>query len=100
MLGPALPEMARMKRLAVLALVLPLLAACVEPVMDEPDRNACGAAALQGLVGQPEAVLASMTLTVPVRVIRPGQAVTMDFNPSRLNFDIDERGRIARIWCG
>jgi len=34
------------------------------------------------------------------RVIRPGQAVTMDADPQRLNIEVDETGRIRRLRCG
>ncbi|MCB1538860.1 MAG: hypothetical protein H6865_08040 [Rhodospirillales bacterium] len=36
----------------------------------------------------------------PHRVIPPGAAVTMDYSPDRVNFQLDENGRIVRIWCG
>lgn len=35
-----------------------------------------------------------------VRVIRPGQAVTMDFNPFRLNIELDAADRVIRLRCG
>lgn len=34
------------------------------------------------------------------RIIRPGQAVTMDADPQRLNIEVDETGRIRRLRCG
>lgn len=34
------------------------------------------------------------------RIIRPGQAVTMDVDPQRLNIEVDETGRIRRLRCG
>ena len=92
------------------ALLIPLcLAACVEaesqpypgdisPPM--PPEDSCGAPDLQFLRGQPETVLQTMKFGVPVRIIRPGMAVTMDYNPTRLNIEIDETGEIFRISCG
>lgn len=68
------------------------------PPVEAPD--ACGASGLQGLVGQPESVLMSMRFSQPVRVIRPGMAVTMDFSAFRLNILIDRLGRIERVYCG
>lgn len=81
------------------------LAACVEgtppPPGPEPDGpNACGAAELQGLVGQHRDVLAAMTLPAPTRVIEPGMAVTMDYSARRLNIELDETGHITRVACG
>lgn len=82
-------------------LVALTLAGCVieEPV-PMPPENACGAAELQGLVGQPQSVLQTMRFAVPVRVIQPGMAVTMDFIAERLNFWIAEDGRIESVSCG
>ena len=36
----------------------------------------------------------------PVRWIAPGQAITLDFSPARLNIMIDEQGKIATMRCG
>ncbi|SPH24660.1 hypothetical protein DEA8626_03711 [Defluviimonas aquaemixtae] len=80
------------------------LGACVATVEPEPGpgsgADACGAADLQFMVGQSEDILAAMTFPAPMRVIHPGQAVTMDYNPKRLNIEIDGVGRIARVRCG
>ena len=38
--------------------------------------------------------------TGPVRVIGPNQAVTMDFNPERINLETDAVGIITRVFCG
>lgn len=62
--------------------------------------DACGASALQELLGQDSSVLQTMDLSEPFRVIRPGDAVTMDFNPHRLNIDLDGAGLIATVRCG
>jgi hypothetical protein len=35
-----------------------------------------------------------------VRVIEPGQAVTMDYSPERLNINVNERGAITGLKCG
>lgn len=35
-----------------------------------------------------------------VRVIAPGQAVTMDYSPDRVNIHVTERNAITRITCG
>lgn len=93
-----------LKLIPVLGLAL-TLAACVggaKAPPPAPDRNiadACGAAELQDMVGQSRDVLATMKFAVPVRVIEPGMAVTMDFQPNRLNFTIAEDGTIASITC-
>ncbi|HET8819794.1 MAG TPA: I78 family peptidase inhibitor [Xanthomonadaceae bacterium] len=35
-----------------------------------------------------------------VRVIHPGQAVTMDYSPVRVNIHVNERDAITSITCG
>lgn len=92
------------------ALLLPLaFAACVEGgsppypgviVPPMPPAGSCGAPDLQYLVGQPETVLHTMKFTGPVRIIQPGMAVTMDYSEGRLNIEINEAGKIARVSCG
>ena len=34
------------------------------------------------------------------RIIRPGQAYTQEFNPDRLNIEVDAANRIVRLTCG
>jgi hypothetical protein len=60
----------------------------------------CGAAGLQGLIGQSRNVLAAMTFPAGTRVITPGMAITRDYRPARLNIDVDANGEITRLWCG
>ncbi len=35
-----------------------------------------------------------------VRVLKPGQMVTMEFNASRLNIDVDDAGAVVSVRCG
>lgn len=90
---------------AILCLsALGLVAACVPQTAPvdplPPSADACGAGPLQYLVGQKGPVLAPMELPAGTRVIPPGTAVTMDYNPSRLNIDLNEADRITRVYCG
>ncbi len=89
-------------------LLAPLLAAACaaapaapppQPV-PPPAEDSCGAAPYARLVGQDATALERELILKPVRLIRPGDAVTMDFNPQRMNFEIDAANRIARIFCG
>lgn len=87
-----------------LLLMLPIcaLSGCVQPeppAAAPPAEDACQASRFQGLVGQPRAVLDSMKLPPGTRVIGPKDAVTMDFRPDRLNFEIDGKAAIAKIGC-
>lgn len=35
-----------------------------------------------------------------VRVLRPNQVVTMEFNAERLNLTVDDASRVTRVSCG
>jgi hypothetical protein len=68
----------------------------------------CGAAALQGKIGQPVTGQTAADVRVGgepvqsrgnVRVVAPGQAVTMDFNPERLTIETDAQGNLVRAQC-
>jgi hypothetical protein len=99
---------------AQLLLPLLLLAACAAPVpgpapvpappagpaLPPPDQDTCNANARSALIGQPATALERVYILGQVRIIRPGDAVTMDFSESRINFDLDSTDRIVRIFCG
>ncbi|WP_084861869.1 I78 family peptidase inhibitor [Salibaculum halophilum] len=90
-------------RRAWLAALLLGLATCdlaAPPGVPASDADTCGAADHAGLVGQDATALERVLILGPVRVIRPGMAVTMDHRPDRINFSISEAGRITRIYCG
>ena len=68
-------------------------------------RQQCDAAAAGFVVGQPltpqlEAAARSRAGAALVRVIQPGQAVTMEFNEARLNLEVDARKRVKQVRCG
>ncbi len=65
-----------------------------------PLEDSCGAEARAYLIGQRASEVDTDSLARMVRVIRPGDAVTMDHRPDRLNLDLDEDGVILRPWCG
>ena len=84
-------------------LILPLLAACAGsgPTENGPDQStdACGASGYQSLVGAPLAA-ATFPAGIDLRLINPGEAVTMDFRADRLNVELDATGTIQRVRCG
>lgn len=91
------------KHLLLVLAGISALAAC-EPLPAPPaapaePQDACGAAAYQGLVGQPRTVLDGMTFSLGTRRIGPDDAVTADFRPDRLNIEYGASGRIERISC-
>lgn len=81
-----------------------VLTACAQPgpptTLPDPAEDSCGAAPHAALVGQDATALERVLIIGPVRVIRPGMAVTMDYQPDRINFEIGQDGRIVRIYCG
>lgn len=65
----------------------------------------CDAAAAQFALGQSfgpalERELRTRSGASIVRWLSPGQAVTMEFNPARLNLTLDGRSRITKAACG
>lgn len=79
-----------------------LLAACVPepPATALPSEDACGAAALQSLLGAPVADQDFTGMGQVQRVMADGSPMTMDYRADRLNVTYDGQGRITRIWCG
>jgi len=82
------------------------LSACAEPVpgpvnpVPPAAEDTCGAAGLASLIGQPVSQFNRQARQGPARVIRPGQPVTMDYNPLRLNVLLDADDRIVGLSCG
>ncbi|MDT8858070.1 I78 family peptidase inhibitor [Paracoccaceae bacterium Fryx2] len=89
----------------VLVLVLSLAACTAAPLLPPPPSTVplapCGADRLQGLLGQPAPTLTRRVQPgITLRLIRPGDAVTEDFSLSRLNAQLDGRGRLLALYCG
>jgi hypothetical protein len=82
---------------------LALLSACAaNPEMPAPDGMAdtCGAAQSQDLIGRNVAAV-SFASDANVRVACTTCAVTMDYNPDRMNVFFDQdTGVIERVTCG
>ncbi len=89
-----------------LPLAAVLLAACshAEPpakyVPPERPDDSCNSAPYREYVGQPVSVLDDLVIPDPKRIIPMGAPATMDYNPVRVNFDLDAASNITRIWCG
>jgi hypothetical protein len=71
----------------------------------KPAADECGAGKLGSYINRPAAgdTMARIRQTIGhdrIRTINPGDAVTMDFRPDRLNAEIGEDGRIKRLRCG
>ena len=90
------------------ALSLILLAACQTGASETPtpaslpdgEADTCGAAEFAATIGTPHVDHDFAAPDRPLRIIPPMSAITMDHNPARLNVDLDEDGRVVRLWCG
>lgn len=105
----------RARPLAALSALF-LLAACATEAASPPASSppstaagglsgACNADPAQSGVGQAYtdalgAELQAKSGAKVLRVIRPGQAVTMDFREDRLNVELDAAGKVKRANCG
>ena len=93
-----------MKRMLAAALLL--TAACTTvPPEDGGPAGRCSTSRLGDLVGRPatqelgaEAMRRSGALRL--RWIRPGDVVTMDYSPQRLNVRLDGRNNVEGFTCG
>ena len=68
-------------------------------MVDTTPKGSCGAEALTHLIGQPVSAFDALDHKGPVRVIRPGQAVTMDYRLDRLNVVLDDLDVITGVNC-
>ena len=74
------------------------------PVADG-DTGGCNANAARWAIGKVAgadvvAKARSDAGTQIVRVLKPGQMVTMEYHASRLNIDVDDRNIITNVRCG
>ncbi|MGD9551300.1 MAG: I78 family peptidase inhibitor [Burkholderiaceae bacterium] len=99
--------------LAATSIGLGLLAGCAAP-FDQgnaafpspgPRGGVCNAGPAQAVIGkqgtasvvEQARVLSGAAMA---RVLRQGQAVTLEFNAERLNLTVDAQGRITAVRCG
>ncbi|MDO9360904.1 MAG: I78 family peptidase inhibitor [Polaromonas sp.] len=95
------------------ALSLMALVACTSPAPapsapsspTAPVAGACNAQGAQFAVGKQAGASVvedarQRSGSYMARVLRPGQAVTMEFNAQRLNLDVDGAGVVTRVRCG
>lgn len=89
-----------MKAIGFGGLALPVLAlaACEQTVTVVRPAD-CGAAAMQGYIGQEFDESMIPPGAGPVRVGGPGTAMTMDFRPDRLTIILDAEGNVVEAKC-
>ena len=102
-----------MTHLPLIALAAAMLTACAQPTPDVPlappppiiVAGHCDEAAAQFTLGKTaDAKLAddarARASAQRVRMVHPGQMVTMEFDVTRLTLDVDESGKVVRARCG
>ncbi len=62
--------------------------------------SACEAERWQHLLGVPQSDVEAEDLPDSARIVEWGEVVTQDYEPSRLNVQLDQRGRVYRVICG
>ncbi|QBF30300.1 I78 family peptidase inhibitor [Thalassococcus sp. S3] len=76
------------------------LAGCtLDGAVEDERPDTCGASGYQSLIGQPIAAV-TLPADLNMRIVGPGDIVTMEYDASRLNFETDEMGVIQRVTCG
>lgn len=91
---------------AILLIALPLAAcATMPPPGPPPLADSCNAEAASWAMGHAvdDDIVERIRVETgsrSVRVIRPGQAVTMDYRGDRVNIKLNERDAIVGISCG
>lgn len=98
-----------LRRIVAAVVTVLMLSACagggqvrMGPVakMLKPQPDLCGAADLIDVVGQPFTLLADHQLVGPLRVLWPGQEITDEVVPDRLNAEVTNDQLILRLSCG
>lgn len=89
-------------RAAALMILMTGLAACGGGLGGSAEfSDSCNARSQQNLVGDQISDMASLSLAAPkVRIINPGDSVTQDEQPDRLNVVRDGNGVVTRVYCG
>lgn len=90
-----------MKPAFLAAAALATLAACAPAPEPDATPQPVGDCSLpyQNMVGVKVAA-SILPATLNHRVILPGQVVTQDYQPDRVNFEVDRGGVIERVFCG
>ena len=69
------------------------------PALPPLAQDTCKANDYANLIGQDATALERVLILDQVRVIRPGDAVTMDYRAERINFNVSAGNRITSISC-
>jgi hypothetical protein len=81
--------------------VLGLSVTGTKPAEGAPEEVArCGFEELLGLPPGKAILERIKTEGMIYRILKPGSPMTMDYNPNRVNLELDGYGAIQRVWCG
>lgn len=64
------------------------------------DPAACGAFDAREFVGAHFTELAALSLQGQMRILWPGQRVTDEVQPQRLNVQVSDSGTVRQVFCG
>lgn len=102
---PCLAGVAAVLAIAACSAGVPPVSRPIASGSQAPSGAVCDAARAQFAVGQPftpalgeRARQASGASSI--RILRPGEAVTLEFLPDRLSLELDASERIAAVRCG
>jgi hypothetical protein len=70
------------------------------PPATDPAADTCNMAQYASLVGKPATDPGMPPAGATVRIIKPGDQVTMDFQATRLNIEVGADGAITAVRCG
>lgn len=87
------------RSLIALLVVSGSLAACAGGNSYTVSATRCSPAQHQALVGRNVGEI-FLPPALPRREISPGQRITEDYNPARLNMYVDVKGWVGRVTCG
>jgi len=71
-----------------------------EAILNRPPLDTCQMAAHRHLVGTDGGAIQQSSLPAGARIICHGCAVTLDYRAERLNVELAEDGKVARLRCG
>jgi hypothetical protein len=75
-------------------------AATPAPPSTDPAADTCNMAQYAVLVGKPATDPMVPAASATVRIIKPGDQVTMDHQPTRLNIEVGASGMVTAVRCG
>ncbi|WP_424942471.1 I78 family peptidase inhibitor [Aliiroseovarius crassostreae] len=82
-----------------LALACMGVAGCQSDAAAPPLVQNCPAPGMAHLMGKDVSAYEALRYQGPARVVRPDQAVTMDYRADRLTVTLDDRDRIIGLTC-